>query len=378
MENKQDKHSEKMRRQKMRRNAKLQSKYQKCSRKDSRRQAKSASERSSRAQESTERKTQRKETECARHKKRHQNETEQDKAVRLQHESASKRARRQASEPSRSRLSFNTLWRDFPTEPDFSKYEFDPELATLLYHANTNSTRFRRLGDLNSQDEQQHESAKADIIKDIRREAVTDQDRRRIMEDYNKAMGRPSMIPLANESGVFFGIKCADIQSCACCGVRDMCRDGCVYHTVSIDKLGVLELEDEVREQYLKLKQNPLFLPCDDEGNFRYFHPHLGLNVFESARTKLLYALHPEYVSKANNDEMVTLCSDCHSCLIKSGEGISEVPKYAVKHVNFGSTRRIGLADLTFLEVLVDEWGKMKRRLVVGWWTLSGTAVVVY
>jgi hypothetical protein len=249
-------------------------------------------------------------------------------------------------------LSFETLWHEFPSKPDFSNHERDPEVAVLMYQANNNNSRFRSLDTLRSENKEQVALAKQDIIEEIRREAVSDKDAHDIMETFNEAMGRPLMVVRVDESGTCHGSKAAEIKTCACCGVRDMCRDDCVYQEASIDELDILELEDDMKDLYLELKNEaPLHLPCDDNGNFKDFHLHLALNVFESYRNKRYYALHPEFVSKRDGDEFVTLCAKCHKSVVKSkNKGGGVVPKYALKNVNFGSTHRIGLSELTLLE----------------------------
>ena len=73
-------------------------------------------------------------------------------------------------------------------------------------------------------------------------------------------------------------------------------------------------------------------------------------------RSKNYYYLHPEFVTTNDNNtnEIVTVCSTCERDLVKS-----EIPKYAVKNIDFGSFTRllklnhINIRKPTFIESLV-------------------------
>jgi hypothetical protein len=243
-------------------------------------------------------------------------------------------------------VSFATRWDDVPrdlSQFDLTNADTNPEVAAIFYHADGNKLRFRDLDKLQSTDQEVVETATQSIAQEIQQERLSPEEAHDRMEAFNESMGRRSM---NDQNGTPPSQSDAPIYSCACCGKRDMNRGKVIYREVPIENLQILKVDNDMREQYTKLKSNPIKLPRDEQGTMTDFYLHRALNVYESSNANELYALHEEFVFRGNDErEFAMLCGSCFESI---DEGY--VPENAVKKKNFGNLDRIGLMTLTQLE----------------------------
>ncbi|MGH7954491.1 MAG: hypothetical protein ACREOZ_00870, partial [Gloeomargaritales cyanobacterium] len=145
-------------------------------------------------------------------------------------------------------------------EPDIntvtSLFEMNPDAALLMWLWNSGHSRF---SEMNSIRENGVSSLDAqELAEQILQERVSEEVKESLISSYREECG-----------------KFANIFSCGACGVRQVERHGIEYEEVSINQLGLLQVNEEDsdshREEENYFLQHPLQLPIDESGRTETF-----------------------------------------------------------------------------------------------------------
>ena len=184
------------------------------------------------------------------------------------------------------------------------------------------------------------------LIKEIRAERVTNEEKTQMIEAYEAYVGRRE-----------------PMYSCASCGVRD--RFGAHENFVKepIERLSILKLFQEQQLTWKTQEQiTSICLPIDSNENNGLFHPYRMRSVYTS-KDGTCYHLHPEFVDNAT--EEAWLCQNCATAVSSQDTEKSKgggnygsqdclkmkIPYLSIASgVDFGDSRRIGLTPLNTTE----------------------------
>ena len=206
---------------------------------------------------------------------------------------------------------------------DFCTFEQYPEVALILYHLNRGVLHLKPLGDLKD------ENVKSDLVHNIEKEMLTDEEKLNLVKRFEKSQGR-----------------FCKIIGCGSCGIKEPQRgdDDSQYKEVKLTDLNVLEYK-ECDSYRLKesMKKEKTYIPMDKDGNWKEVDLWKIRSVYISNDDSdtTFYHLHPELVHyNSHNEESTHICPMCYKSIFDKGD----IPELSVANgIDFGNFRRIGL-----------------------------------
>ena len=256
------------------------------------------------------------------------------------------------------------------TDCSFYDFEQSPECSTLLYHINSGHNKFAAVNDLLKEDSpaEKKNMLKQLVREEIEDEMLTEAEKCDIIESFCEAQGRSHLIrgceSLIDEMPGLPPSSVVRHLTCGACGVKSVQgQQGRECTLVALRDLpSVMELNKQQQEDHLKLKKcKPCMLPVNVEGDLEPFYPHKIRSIYESCSLRKMFHLHPEFVhvhvdSETDKDEeMTVLCHNCSKWLNKrNGDRATEAPPNSIAAgIDFGNSKRVGLADPTMTEMMV-------------------------
>ena len=248
--------------------------------------------------------------------------------------------------------------KDEPDPKELDKWGQCPLRALALFHANSGGSRFRGINKIprssevkgvidpqssnvdewmSSKDWSEEETLERrqnarDLVEEIRQEKVTDEEKVKFIETYEKLVGKDK-----------------DLLTCACCGMREMQRPDVLghemeHHRVSLDDpiMNVLRLTNDEKNELEGDLSVEVEVPVDSKGTMKTIRPS---EIRSYYRTKdgsnyVYYHLHREFVEESAEESKPPTVLVCPSCF-EHLDGENKPPLSIAAGVDYGNIRRL-------------------------------------
>jgi hypothetical protein len=231
-----------------------------------------------------------------------------------------------------------------PSDPNFSAFEQNPEVAAMLWHFNSGFYRFNGIDNLTQDDPDLMQKLTDKVLA----EKLTKEEQDILINDYLHGMGRGGYNGKKYDPPAHCPDHCSGQKeardapkiTCGSCGVKEVERGHTQFFEISLDLLGVLMALSELQLQRLDALKDlpPITIVVNDDGMTK----DVDLSKLQSTYMQddgHVLNLHPEFVHKDEDlNEFTFLCHHCKTSAVDA----EQIPSRSIASgVDFGDYHRI-------------------------------------
>lgn len=224
-----------------------------------------------------------------------------------------------------------------------------PAKAALLFYLNSGLFRFEQYKDYDSNYDGKPINLQQ-VLEDVQAEKLTDSEYDQLIKHFYRCHSYTDF----------------EMQSCACCGLRQIERPESpevVYRSMPLSHPNMAPLKYTAKQKknfddFSLSPQSTVQIPVDNDWTLRTINLADARSVYKQASQQdtLYWHLHPELVeTHADGSNHVQLCPSCHNCL----QSKQIPPNSIASGVDFGYYERLGLTLPNLHEQLMLSRGRL-------------------